>query len=83
MIDSRANERTPLTSVDKLADLDGDEVLEGYRDGRGNEPPPGGNRSHSYWHGYRNGQADGGHTTIDAAQRTLAHDYVGRSRRSS
>ena len=59
-----------------LTNLDNEELLEGYNDGRKNEPEPKGNRSISYWHGWRNGMADAGHQEIDSAQRELAKSYL-------
>lgn len=70
----------PVSTLADLDTLDDAEVLEGYRDGLANEPEPGGNRSRSYWHGWRNGMVDHGHREIDAAQRELARLYVARSR---
>ena len=69
-------ERTPVRTTDELRVLDGDEVVEGYQDGRKGEPEPGGNRSKAYWHGWRNGRVDGGHAKLDDAQRALCRDVV-------
>lgn len=66
----------PVTTRADLETLDRDEIVEGYLDGYAGEPEPGGNRSRSYWHGWRNGASDGKHREIDAAQRALAHDIV-------
>lgn len=74
--------RIPITMAHQLNDIDDTECMQGYWDGKDNEPPPGDNRSYSYWHGYRNGQADGGHKPIDAAQRALAKDVVEKRRES-
>lgn len=71
-------ERIPITTVEELDLLDDEEIVEGYRDGRRGELEPGGNRSLSYWHGWRNGAVDGGHRAIDAAQTILAHNYLNR-----
>ncbi len=68
--------RIPLTKAHQLGELDDAECIQGYWDGKDNEPAPGDNRSYSYWHGYRNGQVDGGHAIADAAQRNLAKDVV-------
>ena len=65
-----------VRTVDDLDSLDQDEIIEGYNDGRKNEPEPGHNRSRSYWHGWRNGMVDGGHREIDDAQRELARSVV-------
>jgi hypothetical protein len=72
--------RDPITDPAELDGLDDADLLEGYRDGRAGEPEPGDNRSISYWHGWRNGAADGGHRPIDAAQRELARAMVARTR---
>ena len=74
------NEFTPVTTLADLDTLDDDEILEGYRDGRSGEPKPGNNRSRSYWHGWRNGAADGGHKPKDDAQAELARVYLERMR---
>ena len=51
-------ERVPVTTVAELVTLDDDEMVEGYLDGRKGDPEPGDNRSKSYWHGWRSGNAD-------------------------
>lgn len=63
--------REPVTSLSDLRRLDVAEMLEGYKDGREGWAC-GDNRSRSYWHGWRNGQVDGGHAKPDAAQIALA-----------
>lgn len=63
--------RLPINRCNQLSKLITQEVIEGYIDGRNGEPEPGDNRSYSYWHGWRNGAADGGHRPIDQAQREL------------
>lgn len=68
-------ERIPITSAEQLNMLDTDEIVEGYLDGRNNEPC-GNNRSTSFWHGWRNGRVDGGHAQKDNAQSMLAHDVL-------
>lgn len=68
-------DRTPVTTVAELEALDGDEILEGYRDGLNGEPEPGGNRSKAYWHGWRNGRSDRT-GSVDAASMALARDCV-------
>jgi hypothetical protein len=70
----------PVADLDDLETLDSDEVVEGYHDGRAGEPEPKGNRSRSYWHGWRNGAMDGGHIEQDAASAELARAYVARGR---
>lgn len=69
-------ERAPITRAADLGALDDAETLEGYRDGRAGEPEPGDNRSLSYWHGWRQGSADGRHREMDAADRALAKDVI-------
>lgn len=64
-------DRRPVLSVDELLALDGPEMVEGYQDGRGGEPPPGDNRSRSYWHGWRVGAMDAGRIPIDADHAAL------------
>lgn len=71
---------SPVTTVDELDDLDETEMVEGYRDGYRNEPEPQGNRSKSYWHGWRNGMIDGGHMKPDAASKALADAYLAQKR---
>jgi len=68
--------RKPVATVAELSALNSDEILEGYLDGFDNETAPGDNRSKSYWHGYRNGQVDGGHVAADAAQAALAKEVI-------
>ena len=74
--------RDPVTTVEELETLDDVDMVEGYRGGRQGDPEPGGNRSKSYWHGWRNGRVDGKHDEGDAAQRILAHEFVRRQRRA-
>lgn len=74
------SEFDPVRTVAELNMLDQDEITEGYRDGRDGEPEPGNNRSRSYWHGWRNGAADGRHRENDAAQRELARDCLRHAR---
>lgn len=75
--------RTPIETLNELDTLDHGEVVEGYFDGRKNEPEPGNNRSKSYWHGWRNGMVDGHHAEKDAAQARLAHAFLKRLRLQS
>lgn len=69
-------DKIPITKANQLDNLDNDEVIQGYWDGKDNEPEPGDNRSYLYWHGYRNGQVDGGYAKSDEAQKALAYDVV-------
>lgn len=69
--------RKPVRTLEELDQLNTDEIVEGYFDGRdGDVISCGDNRSKSYWHGWRNGRADAGRATVDDAQRQLAHEYV-------
>lgn len=61
----------PVRTSFDLETLDDDEVVEGYRDGLRGEPEPNGNRSRSYWHGWRNGMVDSGRRKSDKHQREL------------
>lgn len=72
--------RKPVTTLADLDSLDSAEIAEGYRDGADGEPEPGGNRSRSYWHGWRNGRVDRGHAKKDAAQAELARVWLQRER---
>ena len=65
-----------VQDLGEAAALDDDDLLEGYRDGRAGEPEPRGNRSRSYWHGWRNGAVDGGHREKDEAQAALARSFA-------
>lgn len=73
--------REPVTSVAELVTLDTDEMIEGYRDGFAGDEEPGGNRSKSYWHGWRNGHADRTGKS-DAAALALAHEIVRTARQA-
>lgn len=72
--------RVPLRTAEETDTLDDSDLIAGYFDGRAGEPEPGDNHSLSYWHGWRNGAADGGHRENDDAQRALARDYLARER---
>lgn len=70
----------PVSTLAELDKLDDAEVVEGYFDGYKGEPEPKGNRSRSYWHGWRNGAVDAKRREHDAAQIELARAYVSRAR---
>lgn len=72
--------REPVRELGEFDLLDREEMAEGYRDGRSGEFAPGDNRSRSYWHGWRNGQVDGGHAKPSADQSTLAAKFYARQR---
>lgn len=59
-------ERQPIITASELAEMNSNEILEGYRDGRAGEGEPGGNRSKAYWHGWRNGDLDRAGKSDDA-----------------
>mgnify|MGYP000243368493 CR=1 FL=1 len=63
----------PVTTVAELDKMDLGEIIDGYHDGLDGAPEPKGNRSKSYWHGWRNGTAD---RTVkpDEAQIELVRD---------
>ncbi len=65
--------RDPVITAAELQYLDADEIIEGYRGGLAGEPEPGGNRSKSYWHGWRNGHNDR-NRIADAEQDELIRD---------
>ncbi|OYX86410.1 MAG: hypothetical protein B7Y84_14125 [Azorhizobium sp. 32-67-21] len=77
------SERTPVCTLEELGRLDEAEISEGYRDGNDGLPEPGGNRSESYWHGWRNGAVDGGYREKDEAQAEVARLWVARQREAS
>ena len=70
--------RWKIDSYDQVLAMDGDELVEGYRDGLHGEPEPGDNRSPAFWHGWRNGASDRGLRAIDADQRKIAAEAVAR-----
>ncbi len=74
-------EFAPVRTFADLQTLDGDEVVDGYRDGFRGEPEPGNNRTRSYWHGWRNGAVDRGDRELDEHQRALVEDMA-RQRRA-
>lgn len=63
-------DREPVTTAAELAEMDSDEILDGYRDGLEGDAEPGDNRSKAYWHGWRNGRNDR-EGKSDTAQRLL------------
>jgi hypothetical protein len=71
--------------VETLADLDQldvAEMYEGWLDGGGDvpEPRPGGNRSRSYWHGWRNAMMTKGLIENDDIHRRLVAALFARER---
>lgn len=70
----------PIATLAELDALEHAEVQEGFFDGLAGGPEPGGNRSRSYWHGWRVGMMDAGRLEIDATHRKLVAQYVARER---
>ncbi len=72
----------PVGTLAELDQLDDVEIQEGYFDGRNNEPEPraGGNRSRSYWHGWRVGMMDAYRIEVDADHRKLVSEFVRREK---
>lgn len=66
------SEFLPVTTKTDLGQLDFYEIAEGYSAGIKNSPEPGNDKSRAFWHGWRNGMADGDHMPVDAAQLFLA-----------
>lgn len=71
------SEYRPVTTPEDLATLDHNEMFAGYTAGRMGAPEPR-NVPRSFWHGWRNGMVDGGHSQPDQAQRQLAAAMCGR-----
>lgn len=70
------SEFKPVSTLEDLATLDTEEILEGYRSGADGDPEPGNNRSRSFWHGWRNGAMDAGALAHDQASHDLAALYI-------
>lgn len=66
----------PVSNISDLQTLDQSDVIECYLDGFKNEPKPSGNRSRSYYHGWRNGMMDGGFMQPDKYSITLAREFI-------
>jgi hypothetical protein len=71
-----------VQTLDDLDQLDDEEIVEGYFDGRCDapEPHPEGNRSRAYWHGWRVGMMDTGQLEIDSVHRRLVAAFLERER---
>ena len=65
----------PVSDVADACLLDEHEVSLGYRCGLANTPAPGSWASRAFWHGWRNGRVDGGHTEPDATQDLLSYRW--------
>jgi hypothetical protein len=61
----------PVNSASQLQCLDDEQVFQGYLVGLRNQPYDPETHSYSFWHGWRNGQVDGGYAEMDAAQYQL------------
>lgn len=68
-----------ITTVKQLDALNVDRMVAGYRAGFKNTPNYT-ERDQAYWHGYLNGQADGGFMQNSIEQQELARVVVARSR---
>ena len=64
---------------DALAALDETECIEGYWDGRRNDPAPGPNRSDSYAHGWWQGMRDGSHRKYDPIDEVIVKAFLGKA----
>jgi hypothetical protein len=69
----------PVTTLAELNALDQDAILAGYLAGFSNEPNYT-RREPGYWHGYMNGQVDGGYMPKSDEQAELARVYVSAQR---
>jgi len=65
-----------VTTVAQLNALEQDALVPGYLAGLKNTPDYT-RREKGYWHGYMNGQVDGGHMLKSAEQAELARVLVG------
>ena len=68
-----------ITTVEQLDALDSDRMVAGYLAGFHNEPNYT-ERDRAYWHGYMNGQVDGGFMPISDEQAELARAVVASRR---
>jgi hypothetical protein len=68
-------EFVPVETIADFRKLDDGEILEGYFDGFHGSPPPGSDRSRSFWHGWRNGRVDAGFAEPDLSQLFLAGEF--------
>ena len=63
-----------------LAALDDADCIEGYKDGRNNDPMPGANRSDAYAHGWWTGMCDGHHREPHPIDRVIVRAFLSKSR---
>lgn len=68
-----------VDTLEKLAELDGAEIVRGYFAGL-DDPSVPVNESKSFYHGWLNAQVDKGRMKISVAQQRLAREYVERKR---
>lgn len=68
-------EFAPVLTLADFRQLDDGEILAGYFDGFHGSPPPGSDRSRSFWHGWRNGRIDAGYDEPDLAHRMLEQAF--------
>lgn len=62
-----------ITSIQQLDAMDDALVVAGYQAGRRNEPDYT-RTEQDYWHGFNNGQVDGGHAKVSAEQMELVRN---------
>lgn len=74
--ETAAVERTPVSTVAELRELDDRDVLSGYTAGLNGREEPGIEFNRSYWHGWRNGMRDRGLIPGDSAMAALANEAV-------
>lgn len=68
-----------IDTLEKLAELDSDEIVRGYMAGLDDATVPIA-ESKSFYHGWLNAQVDRGRMQSSEAQRRLAYEYVRRPR---
>lgn len=69
----------PVSTLDDLDALDGDEIVAGYLDWKAGDPEPGPNHGRAYWHGWMNRARDHGAKATDASWH-LVHAWLARER---
>ena len=65
----------PITTIEQLNTLDQESIVPGYLAGFKNNPDYT-RKEQGYWHGFLNGQVDGGFIPISDEQRILARALV-------
>lgn len=69
----------PVSTIEDLAGLDDDAIVEGYREGlraSPDEPEPGPNRGRAFWHGWCNAMRDRCIFPPTPASKSLAREYL-------